>query len=453
MPSSRTIAARVLTSVLKDHQSLNQALSQVKINNVDRGFVQELCYGVLRWYWQLEGIVKQLLKNPLKENDTDIQALLLIGLYQLIHLQTPEHAALHETVQAARELKKSWATKLINGVLRNFLRQGDKISEKINRDLSAHYSHPKWLIKLIQQAWFNDWEEILDANNQRPPMILRVNRLQNSREEYLELLNVVFQNSNDSENESVEAQRVSNSAKPLTQSTQGIILKIPCDVKLLPGFAEGKVSVQDGAAQFAAELLDLKSGQRVLDACAAPGGKTAHILETEPKLAELISLDVDPDRCKKIRENVQRLGLGEGVIKILTADALKPKSWWDGKPFDRILLDAPCSSTGVIRRHPDIKYLRRATDIATLAKTQLEMLETLWPLLKPNGLLVYATCSVLPQENSEVLQKFLKTHSDATEKPITADWGRPMQHGYQILPGENGMDGFYYACLLKSFKI
>lgn len=431
MLSSRAIAAQILVSVLKDHKSLSQALLQIPPNHPDASFIQELCYGVLRWYWQLEKIIKLQLSKPLKTQDIDIQALMLLGLYQLIHLNTPAHAALNETVQAARQLKKTWAVKLINGVLRNFLRQQPDILAKINQDIVAQYTHPSWLIKLIQQAWPTQWQKILAANNQRPPMILRVNRLENSRDEYLHLLN----------QENIEAE-------PLAHTSHGIILKTACAVNKLPGFFAGKVSVQDGAAQFAADLLDLKPGQRVLDACAAPGGKTAHILETQPDLAALISLDVDQQRCQKIQENLQRLKLTNRAT-ILTADVLQPKTWWDGELFDRILLDAPCSATGVIRRHPDIKYLRRSTDIPALAKAQLEMLNTLWPLLKPDGLLVYATCSILSQENSEVLQKFIATHTDAKETIIHADWGHSQSMGRQILSGENNMDGFYYAALFR----
>jgi len=433
--NSRAIAAQILSAVLADGNSLTKALSITLPDNADRGFIQELCYGVLRWYWQLNFITTLLVSKPLKEKDTDIHALLLIGLYQLIHLKTPSHAALNETVAAANELKKSWATKFINGVLRQFLREQTAILSKTNAGFTSRYAHPKWLLKLLQEAWPAQWEQIVTANNLRAPLTLRVNRLKTDRGTYLQLLT-----------------QQTIAATAIAQTAQGIELVTPQDVTQLPKFAQGFVSVQDAAAQFAASLLDLAPGQRVLDACAAPGGKTAHILETEPEPGELVALEIDAMRCQKIQENLMRLQfLPENkAIKILCADAAQPISWWDGKPFDRILLDAPCSATGVIRRHPDIKFLRRATDIQDLAATQLQLLQTLWSVLKPSGLLVYATCSVLPQENFQVLAKFLATHADAKEKIITADWGIPVAIGRQILPGENNMDGFYYGCLEKA---
>ena len=291
-PSSRFLVTQILTTILIEHRPLNQILNEKLTPSKDRGFIQELCYGVMRWYWQLDAILLQLLSKPLKDKDIDIHVLLLSGFYQLIHLQTPAHAALHESVQTARELKKPWATGLINGVLRQFLREKNIILEKINNIPAAHYSHPKWLLKTLEKSWPDQCKDILQANNQRPPMTLRVNRLQNSREEYLQLL----------QHNQIEAQFA-------LETENGIILNSPCDVAMLPGFNKGSVSVQDSAPQLAAKLLDLKPGQRVLDACAAPGGKTAHILETEPELKQLIAVDVDEKRCEKIRENLHRLGL------------------------------------------------------------------------------------------------------------------------------------------------
>lgn len=448
--SSRALAAQLLVQILQEGRSLNSILHEKLTNRKDRSFIQEICYGVIRWYWQLDGVLNQLLTKPLKQKDIDIQALLLTGLYQLIHLQTAPHAVLNETVQAARELKKEWATKFINGVLRQFLREQNKILEKTATLPAAKYSHPQWLLTMLVNVWPCQWEHIVDANNQRPPMTLRVNRLQNNREEYLQLL----------QNNNIEAQIASH-------TTSGIILKTPCDVTALPGFMDGKVSVQDAAAQLAAGLLDLQPRQRILDACAAPGGKTAHLLETEPNLAQLLAIDIDDKRCKKITENLQRLKLENAdfeknnparqedealtKIQVLSADAKQPSTWWDGKLFDRILLDAPCSATGVIRRHPDIKYLRRKEDIAAISDTQLELLNTLWALLKPGGILLYATCSILPQENSQVLEFFLNTHADAMEKKIDVPWGTPLTVGRQIITGNNNMDGFYYGRLEKIF--
>lgn len=430
--SSRAVAANIITKVLDNHVSLNQALKGIAAKK-DAGFIQELCYGVLRWHEQLAAIVELLLDKPLKAKDLDVEVLMLIGLYQLIHIQKPTHAALNETVEAAREIKKPWATGLINAVLRNYSRDADNILEKIKKDYSAYYSHPQWLLEILKTAWPKQWLEIMQANNQRPPMTLRVNQLKISRDDYLTKL---------AEN---------NIAAEIAMHTRnGIILQTPCDVFELPGFKQGEVSVQDAAAQLAAELLDLKSGLRVLDACAAPGGKTACILETEPNLQTVIAMDVDTERLQKVTENLQRLRLSESKkTKIICGDAANPEAWWDGELFDRILLDAPCSATGVIRRHPDIKYLRREDDIAKLAAQQLLILTALWPLLKPDGILIYATCSVLPQENKEVIKQFLAANKDAQEIIIDAEWGVKTEFGRQVFAGQDQMDGFYYAKVKK----
>lgn len=467
MTNTRACAAQILAEIFNQKNSLNQVLAE-KVAGVthtaNRGFIQELCYGTLRWYHQLNAISQILLKQPLKSKDSDIHALVLIGFYQLLHLKTAPHAAIHETVQATRDLKKPWATGLINGVLRALQRNEAGLLQKINQAPSAQYSHPQWLLKALQQAWPEQWQTIVTANNQHPPLTLRVNRLKYTSEEYLQLL-----------------QQHTIAAQATQYTTHGITLAEACDVKKLPGFAEGAISVQDGAAQLAAELLDLRPGLRVLDACAAPGGKTAHILETEPNLSELVIIDIDERRLQKIEENLKRLGLykhqqdymrldedrtlqgckasayREVPVRIQShvsllmhcADAAQPEQWWDKKLFDRILLDAPCSATGVIRRHPDIKLLRRAEDIPTLAALQQNLLNKLWPLLKSGGLLVYATCSLLPQENSQVLENFLTTHPDAQEKTLNVDWGIKTNIGRQIFPELNGMDGFYYGCLTK----
>jgi 16S rRNA (cytosine967-C5)-methyltransferase len=422
--NSRAIAAQILAAVIQQKRSLNTALAERLADYSsaqDRGFIQELSYGVLRWYWQLNEITKHLLDHPLKIKDIDIQALLLIGIYQLLHLQTPPHAAIHETVQAARELNKTWATKLINGVLRRFQREQKELLAKIELIPAAHYAHSSWLFDAVQHAWPHNWETIVTANNQYPPMTLRVNCLQQTREKYLQLL----------------AEK-NIAASPAQHTTYGITLAEPCDISQLPSFAEGMVSVQDGAAQLAAELLELAPGQRVLDACAAPGGKTAHILEMEPNLDQLVVIDVAAERLNKVRENLKRLKLHPHPI-VICADAAQPAQWWDGQLFDRILLDAPCSATGVIRRHPDIKLLRRPEDIAQLVTLQEKLLNALWPLLKPGGLLLYATCSVLPQENNLQLEKFLAEHTDAT-----------LSIRRQILPEVGGMDGFYYGRIIKN---
>lgn len=435
--STRSIAAQILAEVFTHQQSLTDLLKNnipQKISVEDKGFIQELCFGVLRWYWQLESIANSLITKPLKPKDNDIFALILLGLYQLIHLQTAEHAAIYETVQATRILKKNWATSFLNGVLRNFQREQQKFLDKTQKSLTALYSHPKWLIEIIQKAWPNTWQELLIANNQRPPMTLRVNHLQQTTKKYLAAL---------------QEKNISAQASELNDCT--ITLSEAYDVKQLPGFMSGDVSIQDAAGQFAASLLELKPQLSVLDACSAPGGKFCHMIETEPNLSSITGVELEAARLKKVEENIQRLNLQKSSceIKNIAADVAKPEKWWDGKLFDRILLDAPCSATGVIRRHPDIKFLRRATDINELTATQMKMLKALWPLLKPGGIFVYATCSILPQENSDLIQQFLQNHADAKEKIIETTWGINCKIGKQILTGDHNMDGFYYARLEK----
>lgn len=427
----RLIAAKILLAVLEQRISLTEAFARsLRAKNKDTGLIKELCYGTLRWLPKLQFLMQQLLTKRLKAKDADLEMLGLIGLYQLLEMHIPEHAAVTETVNAVKASGKSWASGLLNAVLRNFLRQKTALLAKINTELPAYYAHPAWLLQKIQEAWPEQWEMILMANNQRPPLTLRVNSAKTSRADYLSLLT---------------AQEMEASVAPYTPS--GIILKTPVDVNQLPRFAEGYCSVQDLSAQLAAELLDLKPDQRVLDACAAPGGKTAHILETEPRLAEVVAIDKDAQRLNKITENLARLSL---TATVLAADATDTKTWWDQKPFDRILLDAPCSATGIIRRHPDIKYLRREADFETLPKQQLALLQALWPLLKSGGLLVYATCSIMPEENAKVVQQFLAMQPDAREIKIQADWGIPVNAGRQLLPQSQLQDGFYYAVLGKN---
>jgi 16S rRNA (cytosine967-C5)-methyltransferase len=426
----RVVAAHVVCEVLAGH-SLTEVLPKMlkKVNTPrDQAFVQAICYGVCRWYDRLDNIVQHLLSKPLKEKDKDIYCLLLIGLYQLIEMRIPEHAAVSETVSAVQDFKKIWAKNLVNAVLRNFIRQRDELLKKTENNLSAFYSHPAWIIAKVKAGWPTDWQAILTANNQHPPFSLRVNQRHITRSDYLTTLP-----------ETIKAHII-----PETQS--GISLVEPIDVGLLPGFAAGDVSVQDGAAQLAAELLELSPAQRVLDACAAPGSKTAHILEVQSDI-ELLAIDVDAKRLQSVRDNLIRLKLSASCVN---ADVGDVPSWWDGKLFDRILLDAPCSASGVIRRHPDIKLLRRETDIAKLAMTQLHLLSTLWTVLGPGGMLVYATCSIFPEENIEVIKTFLASHPEAKEEKITATWGKECLWGRQVLPGMHGMDGFYYVCLRKT---
>lgn len=416
----RQSAALIIAQVLSG-SSLSDCLPEMlaKCPSKDRAFLQALCYGVCRWYFQLDFILHQLLEKPLKKNDLDIHCLLLVGLYQLMGMRIPSHAAVDQTVSATSELKKKWAKNLVNAVLRQYLRQKKDIHTKLQQDPVALYAHPAWLINKVKRDWVN-WEAILSANNNYPPFALRVNQQCFARSEYLS--------------------RKKGFIMPETQS--GIILEEPVNVDELPGFSTGVVSVQDGGAQLAAELLDVAPGQQILDACAAPGGKTAHILEIAPQVI-LTAVDRDEKRMQAVRDNLKRLQLNANCLvqDILT---FKPKHL-----FDRILLDAPCTASGVIRRHPDIKLLRRESDIAKLSKQQIKILKSVWDLLKPNGLLVYATCSIFPEENVNILSSFLATTIDAMEEKIKASWGIECAIGRQILPGMHHMDGFYYARLRK----
>lgn len=428
--SPRVLAAQALQRVLQGESlgTLMPALA-ARVNPRDRGLLQELCFGVCRFQPRLQAVTQTLLKTPLKPKDQDVQCLLLVGLYQLIYLDTPAHAAIHETVEAAKRLGKPWAGGLTNGVLRNFLRQRDDLLAQADRSDAARFSHPNWLLKRIRQAWPQDWQAVLDANNGRGPMTLRVNQRRISRDAFL-----------------AQLAQADIAAQPTPFSRIGVQLAQPMDVQAIPGFNEGLCSVQDEAAQLCADLLQLTPGQRVLDACAAPGGKTCAVLETEPALAEVWAVDLDPARLARVRENLDRLSLD---ATLRAADLAQDQSWWDGRRFDRILLDVPCSATGVIRRHPDIKLLRRDADIAALAETQWRLLQQCWQLLEPGGVLLYATCSVLPQENVRIIERFVTEQPDARLDPLEVPWGQPCAAGRQLLPSPQGHDGFFYARLRK----
>jgi 16S rRNA (cytosine967-C5)-methyltransferase len=422
------IAAKVLTSVIRDGQSLTAALNNtlgVVESDKDRAFIQALCYGVCRNFHRLDYILSQMLDKPLK--DLDVNALALIGLYQLKFMRVKSHAAVSETVLAAR--KKPWAKALINALLRSYLRGQEGFEQKADNVKSALVSHPDWLIQQIEQDWPMQAQQIFQQNNEQPPMALRVNLANISQYQYLQKLR----------DQGIEAEAVSF-------CRSAILLNKPAVVDILPGFSEGWVSVQDTAAQLAAELLDVQIGHRVLDVCAAPGGKAAHILEHQPKVRELVAVDIDKLRLQRVNDNFQRLKLS---AKLIVGDASKPEDWWDGQLFDRILLDVPCSALGVIRRHPDIKLLRRAEDINTLQVLQQRIMTAVWPLLAPGGIMLYATCSILKQENEQQIEAFLATNANAIEVPINADWGLVRRYGRQILTGESVMDGFYYALIRK----
>ncbi|TAK72017.1 MAG: 16S rRNA (cytosine(967)-C(5))-methyltransferase RsmB [Gammaproteobacteria bacterium] len=428
----RLMAARIIDDVTNGCSLLDvlsSSLTSLK-DARDRAFVQAVCYGVCRFYSRLDVVLSQLLKKPMKAKDSIVHALLCVGLYQLMDMRVPPHAAVDETVKAADKLNQPWARGLVNAILREYLRHKAKIDETIQADPESEYAHPLWWISSIKKVWPAHWQAILQANNAYPPFALRVNQRRMTREQYLEKL-----------------QASELTAHIISETQMGIILDSPMAVETLPGFSAGEVSVQDGAAQLAAELLDVHAGQRVLDACAAPGGKLTHILEREAHLAACIAIEKEAARMSSIKENLTRLQL---QAQCICDDAGEVKGWWDGQLFDRILLDAPCSASGVIRRHPDIKLLRQPQDIGAMAKQQARLLESLWPLLKPGGMLVYATCSIFPEENVGVMQAFLAAHPEAQEEPILAEWGVMCEVGRQILPGMCEMDGFYYARVKKS---
>ena len=427
----RLAAARALAAVLSGKASLNSSLpAQLdKVDERDRGLTQDLAFGTARWQPRLDLLAAQLLQKPFKAADADVQALLLVGLYQLFYTRIPAHAAIGETVGCADKLKKPWAKGLLNAVLRRAQREGEELLASMERDPVVRTAHPRWLQKSLKAFWPEQWEAICAANNAHPPMILRVNRRHHSRDAYLDLL-----------------REAGIEAAPCQFSRDGILLAEACDVRNLPGFEQGWISVQDEAAQLAADLLELAPGQRVLDACCAPGGKTCHLLEAEPKLAGVVAIDLEAKRLTRVRENLDRLGLD---AQLIACDARDTTNWWDGKTFQRILLDAPCSATGVIRRHPDIKLTRQADDIAALASLQGELLDALWPTLEVGGMLLYATCSTLPTENTEVIAAFLARTPGARELDLATDAGIRQPHGRQLLAQEGGHDGFYYAKLIK----
>ena len=433
----RALAARCTFAVVDKGRSLADELPQqlAKIEGKDKGLLQELCYGVLRHLPELEYDVREFIKKPLTGKQRVGHFLMLVGVYQIKYTRIPDHAAFNETVSACKPLKCDHLKGLINGVLRNLQRQqaakeseDSEVSPTELPDAIA-FNHPSWLIKKVQLAYPEKWQDVLNANMQRPPMWLRVNQLHHNVDEYLALL----------VKENIEHLLVD-------EKSGAIRLTEAIDVNKLPGFQQGWVSIQDGAAQQAARLLDCQPDDNVLDCCAAPGGKTCHILEYSPKIKAMSAIDIEATRLERVKENLQRLNL---TAKVIAADAAAPaEKWWDGELFDRILLDAPCSGTGVIRRHPDIKWLRKGQDIAALGELQQDILKNIWSLLKPGGTLLYATCSILPEENSQQVQHFIENNSDAELVGITDN---ATDIGWQILPNDNSMDGFYYAKLVKKY--
>jgi len=429
----RAEAAKVLASLLRGQGSLARLLPQVqgKVEERDRALLRELCYGGARTAPRLQLLAGKLLRKP--PADIEVEALILLGLYQLEYTRIPDHAAISATVNAARTLKLDRATGVINGVLRNAQRSREPLQRKLSGNPQFSSMHPTWLQRRIKAAWPERAAEIFRANNTNPPMTLRINSAKTSRGDYLQQLHAA-----------------DIAARPCAISPVGVTLDEARAVAELPGFAEGLVSVQDESAQLAALLLAPRDGERVLDACAAPGGKSCHLLEQQPSI-RLSALDIEEERLDRVAENLERIG---GEAELICADAAEPGAWWDGQPFDRILLDAPCSATGVIRRNPDIKLLRREEDIAGLAGLQDKILRAMWPLLKPGGSLLYATCSILPAENAEPVARFVADTGDASDNTPQllngAPWGQPQAVGMQLFPQPEGGDGFYYALLTKA---
>ncbi|MGG6110528.1 16S rRNA (cytosine(967)-C(5))-methyltransferase RsmB [Pantoea allii] len=421
----RSLSAQLIERVVDKGESLNTVLpsAQKKLSDKDAALVQEICFGVLRTLPQLEALIGKLMERPLTGKQRTLHFLIMVGLYQLLYTRVPAHAALDETVAGAEVLKRANLKGLINGVLRQFQRRQEELLASI-QDGPQRHLHPGWLLNRLQQAWPAHWQQIVEANNQRPPMWLRVNRQHHSRDSWLALLTADERN-----------------AAVADDVPEALRLESPASVNVLPGFEQGWVTVQDLSAQRCALLLEPKNGEQILDLCAAPGGKTTHILEIAPE-AQVLAVDVDAQRLKRVHENLGRLGM---TAEVKQGDGRTPQQWCDQRQFDRILLDAPCSATGVIRRHPDIKWLRRDRDITELAALQRDILDATWPLLKPGGTIIYATCSVLPDENQQQISDFVQRHADAQAVSL---FGAPL-NGWQVFPEAEGGDGFFYAKLVK----
>lgn len=414
-------AARAVAAVVEKGQSIRSL-------DLSRGdsdaLVAELVNGVLRWFWPLQELVESNLRKPFRAKDIEIYYLLLVGAYQLTHMRVPAHAAVSETVSACHGLSRPWATRLVNGVLRNIARNKDVTV----KDIQAQWSHPQWMIDSINSDWQQHHEAIFNHGNQRPQMFVRVNRRQHSRDAYLEkMLEAGFE------------------ASACTEADDAIFLKTPVGVDDLPGFRQGQVSVQDLCAQLVCDLVAPMPEQTILDACAAPGGKTMHLLERCDALKQLSAIDIESDRVAMIRDGLERCRLADDRVSVQVGDASSPATWTNDQRYDSILVDAPCSGTGVISRHPDIKHLRKTEDIDSLCDRQGAIVDALWPLLKPGGRLIYVTCSILSAENEEQMQRFAEHHSDAEAIDPGEAYGISTGLGRQRLPGVHRGDGFFYG--------
>jgi 16S rRNA (cytosine967-C5)-methyltransferase len=430
----RASAAIIVAAVIEEGRSLDDVLATDSDEGSARGLKRSLCYGTLRWHIRLAGVLNALATRSPDQLPPRLRALIEVGLFQLVSGETAAHAAVSETVSAARVLGFEKAAGFVNAILRRFQREQADILHAIDRDLALRTAHPRWFVDALRKDRGEAALAALDANNEHPPLWVRVNTMRGD---------LAWAKGE------LEAAGFTVTTHPLARDA--LQVSPPGDVRSLPGFMDGRLSVQDAAAQLATELLDPQEGERILDACAAPGGKTCHVLERTNGNADVTALDVSEPRLLRIRENLERLGL---QARLVAADVEKVGGWWDGRPYDRVLLDVPCSATGVIRRHPDIKILRRAKDIPGLARKQSNLLAAAWGVVKPGGRLLYTSCSVLAAENERVVAAFLAQTvgvRDLTPE-LTAGWPpRPAGAGpgYQVMPGETGMDGFYYACLGK----
>lgn len=426
----RWIALQIMLRVVDKGRSLDDILASdwyasLPASRRDLALSRELAFGLCRWYFALLGLLSNRLQKPLRARDRDVEIILLLGLYQLLVMRTEAHAAVNETVRLAQMQQKPWARGLINAVLRTLIREDLQPDEALQAQ-----AYPDWILGRISRDWGASAARVLARGNDRPPMTLRVDTRRRSIDEAIERL----------AQRGIEAQRHAS-------VDSAIELVAPCEVTRLDGFAEGLISVQDAAAQLAAGLLNCAPACRVLDACAAPGGKAIHLLQRYDDI-ELDVLDVSDTRLGRLRSNLARIGKS---ARILVGDASKPEDWFDGGAYDCILADVPCSASGVMRRHPDIKLLRRESDIMPLLAVQRKILDALWRLLKPGGKMLYCTCSIFKDENEIQIAKFLQRHADATEVKIEpADWGETRPQGRQILTGSDNMDGFFYALLTRS---
>jgi 16S rRNA (cytosine967-C5)-methyltransferase len=427
-------AARAVSGVVFDGRSSDEVL-RTSDEAPQKAAVMAITLGTLRWYLRLAPAVDSLLSHP-QGVANEIRALLVVSAHQIEYSRNAPQATAHAAVDATRILNQGRASGLVNAVLRRFVAERTALLGQSDRNLAARTAHPAWLVKLLGQLWPQTYESILEANNEHPPLVLRVDLSRRSVAAYIQ-----------------ELAAADIGAQALEWAPAALRLDRPVAVSALPGFSEGVVSVQDAGAQLAAKLLDARPRMRVLDACAAPGGKTGHLLEYTADLAELVAVDVDADRAARIRENLERLGRSASV---LAADIREPGGFWDGRGFDRVLVDAPCSSTGVIRRHPDIKLLRRASDVRGFVTAQEQILRAAFRMLAPGGRLVYSTCSVLPAENEEVVERLLAAEPSASVAAMPragdlAPGALDRRIGIQLVPGaQAGTDGFYYACLEKT---